>query len=72
MRLLINTHPRSNNEVVYKSPWAALLWSIAIPGFGQFYNRDYFFGMVLMVWELFVNLIANINEMVFWSFKGEL
>lgn len=62
----------SKKRTVYKSPWAALLWSIAIPGFGQLYNRDYLLGIILVLWEITVNIKANINEMILRSFRGEL
>jgi len=62
----------SKQKIVYKSPWAALFWSIAIPGFGQLYNRDYLLGIILLLWELSVNLKANINGMILHSFRGEL
>ncbi|MEQ6378208.1 hypothetical protein RZN25_15455 [Bacillaceae bacterium S4-13-56] len=61
-----------HKKKTYQSPWAALLWSIAIPGFGQFYNRDYFLGLLLIGWEVLVNLQANVNESILYSFNGEL
>lgn len=56
----------------YKSPLAALLWSIAIPGFGQYYNKNYILGSVLIAWEVFINLNAHINEAIYYTFRWNL
>lgn len=54
----------------YQSPTAALLWSFAMPGFGQFYNKNYFLGIVLMVHEFVVNINSNLNTSLFYTFRG--
>lgn len=46
------------------------LWSIAIPGFGQFLNRRYFKGIVLIVLEFIINVKSNINTAIVLSFLG--
>ncbi len=50
----------------------ALLWSIAFPGFGQFLNRQYFKGAVLLFLEILFNVKANLNLAIVSSFKGEI
>jgi len=55
----------------YKSPTAAMLWSLVLPGFGQLYNKDYFVGIVLMGWELAVNLNSNLNVALLDAFNGD-
>jgi hypothetical protein len=47
------------------------LWSIAIPGFGQFLNRKYFKGIVLVFLEFLINVNGNINTLIVSSFLGE-
>ncbi|MEN1967087.1 hypothetical protein WMZ97_03315 [Lentibacillus sp. N15] len=59
---------RNNNN---KSPIAALLWSLALPGFGQLYNRDFLLGIILMTWEIILNVKTNLNLALFYSFKGD-
>ncbi|WP_100010167.1 hypothetical protein [Lentibacillus sediminis] len=54
----------------YKSPVAAMLWSFALPGFGQIYNRDYFLGLLLVVWEIILNLFSNLNLSLMYTFHG--
>ncbi len=57
---------------VYKSPFAAAFWSACLPGFGQFYVRDYIVGIILGVWEIGLNLMSNLNLSIYYSFTGEL
>lgn len=47
------------------------LWSVAIPGFGQFLNRRYFKGIVLIVLEFIINSQSNINTAIVLSFNGK-
>lgn len=56
----------------YKSPIAALCWSLALPGFGQFYLREVFLGIILMLLELGVNINSNLNLAVYYAFHGDV
>lgn len=56
----------------YKSPFAAMLWSCVLPGFGQFYNKDYIVGAVLIGLEFIVNLNSNLNISLIDSFMGDI
>jgi hypothetical protein len=47
------------------------LWSIAIPGFGQFLNKRYFKGIVLIILEFVINVNAKINTAIVFSFLGQ-
>jgi len=49
-----------------------LLWSIALPGFGQLLNGKYIKGIVLISLELLVNVQGNLNEIILLSFHGEV
>ncbi|WP_010531358.1 hypothetical protein [Lentibacillus jeotgali] len=60
-----------NKGESYKSPVAAMLWSFALPGFGQIYNRDYLLGLLLVVWEVILNLYSNLNIALMHSFHGD-
>lgn len=55
----------------YRSAIAALLWSFAMPGFGQFYNNNYFLGIVLMIHEFVVNLQSHLNTALVYTFRGD-
>jgi TM2 domain-containing membrane protein YozV len=49
----------------------AALWSVFIPGFGQFYVRDYITGLVLITFEIVLNLLSNLNLAIHYSFLGQ-
>lgn len=48
-----------------------LLWSIALPGFGQFLNKKYFKGTVFVILEFLINVQSRFNEAIYLSFLGE-
>ncbi|UOR12628.1 DUF5683 domain-containing protein [Halobacillus amylolyticus] len=56
----------------YKSPISALLWSMAFPGLGQLYNKEYVIGLVFIGLEVYFNLMSNINMSLIYTFKWEL
>ena len=49
-----------------------LLWSIALPGFGQLLNRKYVKGIVLVALEFAINIMGRLNEIIIFSFHGEI
>jgi len=55
----------------YKSPYAAAVWSMVLPGFGQMYNKDYIIGFVLLGFEFLINLYSNLNLALVYSFTGD-
>ena len=60
------------NTRPYKSPNAAMFWSLVLPGFGQLYNKDYFAAIILLILEFTINLNAHLNLVLVNSFKGDL
>lgn len=46
-------------------------WSAAYPGFGHLLLSKYLRGFVLFIWEVFINLNANINLAILYSFQGK-
>jgi hypothetical protein len=48
-----------------------VLWSIAIPGFGQLLNGKYVKGILLIFLEFLINSSANINQAIVLSFLGQ-
>jgi hypothetical protein len=57
---------------VNRSPFEKLMWSIALPGFGQYLNGKYFKGTVLLILEFLINVQANFNQVIILSFHGEI
>lgn len=62
------------NDIVKKKERRSeiLLWSIALPGFGQLLNREYFKGFILIILEFIVNIKGKINVVIMHSFLGEM
>lgn len=56
---------------VYKSPITALLWSVMMCGFGQYYNGQYIFGTVLLLCEVGANVLSRLNVSILHSFHGD-
>ncbi|MDQ0257315.1 TM2 domain-containing membrane protein YozV [Evansella vedderi] len=54
------------------NPKEALLWSIALPGFGQILNGKYVKGFLFIFLEVVVNVQANFNQIIVFSFLGEI
>ena len=50
----------------------ALLWSIALPGFGQLLNGKYVKGILFIFLEFLVNVQASFNEVILFSFNGKI
>ena len=49
-----------------------ILWSIALPGFGQFLNGKLFIGTVFLILEFLINVQGKFNEVNISSFHGEI
>lgn len=49
-----------------------ILWSIALPGFGQILNGQFFKGVLFIALEFLVNVKANINTIIVFSFQGNI
>ncbi|WP_160725754.1 hypothetical protein [Bacillus sp. USDA818B3_A] len=56
----------------YKSPIAAMLWSLVLPGFGQLYNKDYLIGIILLGLEFLINLNSHLNIVLVSTFNGDI
>jgi hypothetical protein len=54
----------SRSEVIF--------WSIALPGFGQFINRKYIKGIVLITLEFIINIKSHLNIVIVSSFHGDI
>lgn len=54
------------------SKYEKLLWSIALPGFGQLLNEKYIKGIVLIFLEFLINVKGNFNVVIVSSFQGNI
>jgi hypothetical protein len=50
----------------------AVLWSIALPGFGQLLVGQYFKGGLFVLLEFLVNIKSNFNMAIMYSFLWEI
>ncbi|KGR78782.1 hypothetical protein [Ureibacillus sinduriensis] len=55
-----------------KSSIEKLLWSLALPGFGQLLNQRYVKGITLIFLELLINVQSNLNTVILLSFQGDI
>ncbi|MGG1516517.1 hypothetical protein ABE504_13950 [Paenibacillus oryzisoli] len=49
-----------------------ILWSIALPGFGQLLNGKLLKGLLLIGLEFLINVNSNLNVIIISSFHGEI
>jgi hypothetical protein len=49
-----------------------LLWSIALPGFGQLLNGKLLKGILFIALEFVINVQSRLNEVIILSFHGEI
>lgn len=49
-----------------------LLWSIALPGFGQLLNGQFLKGALFILLEILINVRSNFNEIIVLSFHGDI
>lgn len=49
-----------------------LLWSIALPGFGQLLNGKYLKGIILIALEFIINVFGHFNQIIILSFHGKI
>lgn len=54
------------------NPIEKLFWSIALPGFGQLANGDYIKGIIFIILEIMINVHADFNELIYYSFNGDI
>jgi hypothetical protein len=49
-----------------------LLWSIALPGFGQILNGKFLKGLLLIGLEFLINVQSHLNDVIILSFNGDI
>ncbi|WP_117169924.1 hypothetical protein [Paraliobacillus sediminis] len=59
-------------QVHLRNPYIIGWWSAAFPGFGHLLLSKYLRGFVLFTWEVVVNINANLNVAMVYSFQGEI
>ncbi|RNB92832.1 hypothetical protein EDM56_00050 [Brevibacillus fluminis] len=49
-----------------------ILWSIALPGFGQLLNGKFLKGLTLLGLEFLINQKSHLNQIIMASFQGDI
>jgi len=49
-----------------------ILWSIALPGFGQILNGELIKGLSFIALEILINIKSNLNQAIILSFQGNM
>ncbi|MBO1511226.1 hypothetical protein [Metabacillus bambusae] len=50
----------------------AVLWSIALPGFGQLLNGQLLKGIIFILLEFMINVMSSFNQAIMFSFLGKI
>ncbi len=53
-----------------RNPIVIGLWSAIFPGLGHLLLSKYITGMILFTWEVFINLMSNLNLSILYTFTG--
>ncbi len=53
-----------------RNPFVIAWWSAAFPGLGHLLLSKYLRGYILFIWEVIINMEANINLAILYSFTG--
>jgi hypothetical protein len=59
------------NQIHVRNPWVIVWWSAAFPGAGHVLSCKFASGLMLMVWEFFVNTRAHVNTAIMYSMIGQ-
>ncbi|MCJ7843477.1 hypothetical protein MUB24_21890 [Lederbergia sp. NSJ-179] len=70
-RYLAHVSTFGTTQIHLRNPYIIAWWSAAFPGFGHLLLSKYLRGFVLFIWEVIVNLQANINQGIIYTFQGE-
>lgn len=54
-----------------RNPYIIAWWSAAFPGFGHMLLSKYLRGYALFIWEVIINVNANVNLAMIYSFQGK-
>lgn len=57
---------------VHSRPVLAALWSAAIPGFGQMYNRQFAKGVLFIFMEFLINNYSHLNMAILYSWLFQI
>lgn len=71
-RSIAHMSPLGITQLHLRSPSIIAWWSAAFPGFGHLLLGKYIRGFVLFILEVVINVNANINLAIMYSFQGNI
>ncbi|MEK4029301.1 MULTISPECIES: hypothetical protein [Bacillaceae] len=71
-RYLAHVSIFGTTQLHLRSPYIIAWWSAAFPGFGHMILSKYLRGYALFIWEVIVNIHANVNLAMIYSFQGNI
>lgn len=71
-RYLAHVSIFGTSQIHLRNPYIIAWWSAAFPGFGHLMLAKYHRGYILFLWEIVVNINANINQAMVYSFQGNI
>jgi len=70
-RYIAHVSTLGTTQIHLRNPLIIAWWSITYPGVGHLLLSKYLRGFVLFIWEVIVNLNANINVGIIYMFQGD-
>jgi len=70
-RYKANVSQFGTTQIHLRNPIIIAWWSAAFPGFGHLLLSKYLRGFTLFIWEIVININANINLGIIYSFTGQ-
>jgi TM2 domain-containing membrane protein YozV len=70
-RYIAHVGTLGTSQIHLRNPYITAWWSAAFPGFGHFILSKYIRGYFLFIWEVVVNLQANLNLAIIYTFQGQ-
>src|SRR5699024_5521141 len=70
-RYTAHVNALGTTQIHSRNPYIIGWWSAAFPGFGHLLLSKYIHAFVLFIWEVVINLQANINLAIIYTFQGE-
>jgi hypothetical protein len=63
--------PLGTTQLHLRNPFIVAAWSAAFPGMGHLLLGKYLRGLLLFIWEVYINYKAHINLLILYSFIGD-
>ncbi len=61
----------TSTQLHLRNPYVVAFFSFAYPGFGHLLQHKYLAAFILILWELFINNLANVNLCIHYSMIGD-